>query len=100
MKQKKNLNIVIDPDSIPVKPYEPIPHEKFTVPDELQGVEKLKKKGISLNFRDGLRLAERFINKWLGSLVGNNPSPIPNVPTFNLAYLVIIAVLIFFLLIK
>ena len=96
--KKKNLNITIDPDAIPTKPVEPIPYKKISVPDELQPVEKLgKKKEVNLNFADGLRLAERLLNKWLGSLIGNNENPLPKLPGGHLVYLLVIIILIILL---
>ena len=70
---------------------------------------KFKKKGIwqsiNLNIVDGLRLVERYFNKWLGYLVGNNENPIPTIPNFaltkpNIIYIIIIVVLLILLWIK
>lgn len=65
---------------------------------------KLKKKlvSISLHLGDGLRLAERFANKYLGFLIGNNESPAPKLLGMNLnaIYIIIITVLIILLWIK
>lgn len=63
---------------------------------------KKKPEDVSLSIRDGLRLAERFINKYLGYLVGNNENPVPHVTAsrLNIIYLIIIAALIISLWIK
>lgn len=66
---------------------------------------KKKLEEVSLSFRDGLRLTERFINKYFGYLVGNNENPVPDLSwlsssRLNIVYLVVIIILTFFLIIK
>lgn len=75
-------------------------------PDQFEWVgknKKLKKKeGIKLNLGNGLRLVERFLNKYAGWLVGNNENPIPSITVtkIHVVYWLIIVVLISLLWIK
>ena len=69
---------------------------------EMKYKKKVGKESINLNIRDGLRLAERFINKYFGYLIGNNENPILSVTAsrLNIIYIVAIIILTFFLIIK
>jgi len=88
----------IDPEKLKPKPVEQLSFE-VEIPTKLKGKKKFKKKDINLNLGNGLRLIERFLNKWLNWLIGNDTSPIPDVGKINLTLLIliIILILIFFL---
>lgn len=109
---KSKLNIELDPDGIKNAPLDELYDGKGFERDRDESFKeskkemKFKKKGvwksISLSIGDGLRLTERFINKWLGYLIGNNENPIPSITNtkIHLVYLIIIVVLIILLWVK
>lgn len=119
---KSKLNIELDrtkinpndidndgkPDGKPLDElHDGIGYEKdFEINKESRKEMKFKKKrkwvSISLRIEDGLRLAERFVNKYLGFLIGNNENPVPKIVglKLNVIYIVLIVILIILLIIK
>lgn len=84
--------------------YEKEPLQKISK-KEIKFKKKVIPVSINLHLGNGLRLIERFINKYLGSLVGNNPDPFQSLTwltasRLNIIYLVAIIILTFFLIIK
>lgn len=81
----------INKSEIPIKPidliHDGVGFEYEGATEESRKEMKLKKKGIpqsiNLNVANGLGLIERFINKYLGSLVGNNPDPLESLAWLN-----------------
>ena len=99
------------PDGKPLDElFDGVGYERETIQNKISNKElKFKKKvfpqSISLNLGNGLRLIERFINKYFGYLIGNNENPVPDLSwlsssRLNIVYLVIIIILTFFLIIK
>ncbi|MBK7979251.1 MAG: hypothetical protein IPK06_04410 [Ignavibacteriae bacterium] len=99
------------PDGKPLDElFDGVGYEKETIQNKISNKElKFKNKefpqSINLHLGNGLRLVERFINKYFGYLVGNNENPVPDLnwlssSRLNIVYLIIIVVLIIFLWIK
>lgn len=84
--------------------YEKEPLQKISK-KEIKFKKKVIPVSINLHLGNGLRLIERFINKYFGYLVGNNENPVPDLSwlsssRLNIIYLVLIIILTFFLIIK
>lgn len=75
--------------------YEKEPLQKISK-KEIKFKKKVIPVSINLHLGNGLRLIERFINKYLGYLIGNNENPIPSITAsrLNIIYLIIIVLII------
>ncbi len=95
----------IEAGKIKPKPLEVDKKSKIKVPKELKPVEVYKRPNkAALKLKDWLRVVERFFNKYLNFIVGNEPNPIPvflfSGYSFGLIFLIVVVILFIMLWIR